>query len=124
VSIEIIMPERVGTKEIDIEVVRDSDDAGELHLFFNDLTDEILNCKAFISGFREAGFDSDSRDLKRMAGKLGFMHFAMKTVERRLLELGETPDYPPTDPRKMEITRLQERIEELEREAQNRNNPD
>lgn len=123
VSIEIIMPERVGTKEIDIEEVRESDDAEYLHDLFIELCDEIMNCKAFIDGHRVAGFDG-SETMRRLAGKLGFMNFAYKTVERRLLELGETPDYPPTDPRKVKIRELEAKIKELGREAQNRNDPD
>lgn len=112
-----IFLEGLGRVELDLdcdEVAACSDEA-QLAGWFGLIYAKIDEIECFISGYRDAGRGDE--DWKRRAGgKLGYLRLAKRWVERRLLELGIPPPYPPTDPRTREIRRMERQIADLKRE--------
>lgn len=51
--------------------------------------------------------------MRRACGKIANLRITARRIEERMHELGIMPPYPPTDPRKREITRLNERCRSL-----------
>lgn len=116
---EIEMPERFGKA-----MVESINDLDVLHDWYEKLDEIILATSEFIDAKVHADID-DEDWFARASSKLAHSRIAIRWVERRILKLGDKPDYPPTDPRthtirtmSESIMKLKARIVELEKRAQ------
>ena len=87
----------------DIEECSDCEQLTEWYLSWSELTDNI---KADVDSYKFVG-TAEADWLARCGGKLSAMSKGMKAIEKRMLSLGMTPPYPPTDPRVKAIRRLE-----------------
>lgn len=88
-------------------------DLDQLAGWFVELERKAVHIKAFIDAFNDADID-DEDWFRRAAGALAFANIHRRHVERRILLLGATPPYPPTDPRAREMRSLREKVQRLE----------
>lgn len=101
-------------REMDIskEIVDATDDVECLHDWHQTLIDKDTEISEFLQAYRLAQID-DEDYFRRTAGKLAYIRIASRWIERRLLSLGETVNYPPTDPRSRQLRILEEKIRKL-----------
>lgn len=113
-TINITPPEYEYDFDLSHEDVLKETDTDQLKADYLQLDQERLEIQSFIDAYRLAQID-DEPWFKRAAGKLAYMSMASRWVERRILALGETPPYQPTDPRARELRILQEKLGKLNR---------
>ncbi len=94
------------------EMAAATDDVDTLCYWYEVLDERRVEMSAYFQAFREAGVN-DEEWTRRAGGAMAFTKMGLTWVERRLLELGETPPYPPTDPRAREVRAMETKIKEL-----------
>lgn len=98
----------INTDEIDdIELSDIRDETNEITLsrWYQTMFDLHQHIKAHCDGYREAGIE-DNDWFRRTGGKIAYLKLGMRRIEARMLTLGFTPPYQPTDPRAIEIRQL------------------
>lgn len=90
----------------------DEADMDQLCYWFAALDEKAMQMKAFAESFRT--FDaSDNEWAQKNAGALAYVSIGRKWVEHRILALGGTPPYPPTDQRNFQIRQLEKEVKRL-----------
>jgi hypothetical protein len=110
-----------GPKEDSLDIRKEevavSTDLPWLRQAYRQLSDSNLEVAEFLTAFRHAEID-DEAWFRRAAGRYAFGRIASRWIERRILMLGEVPDYPPMDPRSRQLRILNEKVEKLTRELE------
>lgn len=87
-------------------------DAASLALWYRDAVETFEEIKATVEGMRTAGA-ADEGWLQRVGKKMGYLRMAARWCELRMLALELPVPYLPSDPRKVELRRLSDRIKQL-----------
>jgi hypothetical protein len=105
------------------EDIEACEDVLELCEWYDRCWRKQIQIKGFIDAWREAEIEDEEWFLS-IAGALAYTKIGLKHIERRILTLGGTPPYCPTDPRSRQlrllhdqVEKLKRRVDELERES-------
>lgn len=80
--------------------------------WYRDAVVTIEEIRASVEGYRMAGI-AEADWLQRVGKKLGYLKHTARWCELRLLELGYTVPYLPSDPRTRQIRLLEDRVKLL-----------
>jgi hypothetical protein len=100
--------------QLRIDDIKACDDVNTLHDWFELQNSEAVAIKCFIQALDEADIDDESW-FRRAGGALAFRMINVKWLERKIISLGETPRYWPSDPRAKELARLNEQVRSLKK---------
>lgn len=98
--------------DISKEGLASENDIARLTGWYSTLDAKAMEMAEFVAAYRIAEID-DEDYFRRTAGALAYVRIAIRWVERRILELGETPPYSPLDPRSRQLRILNEKIEKM-----------
>lgn len=89
-------------------------DTEQLHEWFDLLTLEKVEVVAFVEAAKLTGHQEKTW-FDRIGRKAAYLSIALKWLESRLLELGETPNYLRSDPRGKQLSLLERKLKDLQR---------
>lgn len=90
----------------------DGADMPQLCYWFAALDEKAMQMKAFAEAFRTFGA-GDDQWAEKNAGAFAYVSIGRKWVEHRILALGGTPPYAPTDGRNFQIRQLEKEVARL-----------
>ena len=108
----VTLPEYEYEIDLSHDDVQSETDVAQLKADYLQLDQEGLEMVSFIEAYRLAEID-DEPWFRRIGGKLAYNKIAQRWIERRILELGETPPYQMSDPRARALRVLNEKVEKM-----------
>lgn len=105
---DVVREERIQREDIE-----ECSDLPKLCEMYDKLQERAVEIKSFLSAFSDAEID-DEAWFRKAGGALAYREIARRWVEKRILLLGGSPPYWPTDPRTRQLRILNEKVERLQ----------